>query len=308
MGADASAEKAEIKEIDGGRKLLITRDGAEVEVYLFGATLTKFKTKSGKDVIWLSSTAKLDGTKAIRGGIPLVFPQFGAPIKEMAQHGFARNNTWKLRGHTDDGVILTLDNTAATHDAWKYPYKLTFTIALSSESLTTTYSVENTGTEAFPFHSLQHTYLNVADISKTTVTGLRGQRFMDKTTADPAALTIETREVIRVEQFTDRIYVGPTATGKGAQVKVSGPTMTVDVSGTSVLKGPDGPTPVNNDVVMWNPWEKNAKGMGDFDDDGYNRMLCIEPGLVSGFHLLPAGSTFDLVQELKVSEPTLSAI
>jgi glucose-6-phosphate 1-epimerase len=39
----------------------------------------------GKEKLFLSSKAILNGTKAIRGGIPLVFPQFGPGV--LQQHG-----------------------------------------------------------------------------------------------------------------------------------------------------------------------------------------------------------------------------
>ena len=51
--------------------------------------------------------AKLDGSKAIRGGIPVVFPNFG-PWKLGPQHGFARISTWTVDKSGDDFVILTL--------------------------------------------------------------------------------------------------------------------------------------------------------------------------------------------------------
>ena len=50
----------------------------------------------GKEMIFVASKAKLDGTKAIRGGIRICFPAFGAwPFG--AQHGFARNSKdWRV--------------------------------------------------------------------------------------------------------------------------------------------------------------------------------------------------------------------
>jgi len=50
---------------------------------------------------------------------------------------------------------------------------------------------------------------------------------------------------------------------------------------------------------VWNPWAEKAKGMADFDDDGYQQMICIEPGLVSGFHTLSPGQAFSLIQEIR---------
>jgi glucose-6-phosphate 1-epimerase len=59
------------------------------------------ENKELKERLFLSSKAILDGTKAIRGGIPIVFPCFGAPQHpehlKLAQHGFARTSLWTFR-------------------------------------------------------------------------------------------------------------------------------------------------------------------------------------------------------------------
>ena len=61
------------------------------------------------------------GKKAIRGGIPLVFPQFGQPkdtdgnlvLPKLSQHGFARNSMWKLdrKNVSTEGGTVTLSLT-----------------------------------------------------------------------------------------------------------------------------------------------------------------------------------------------------
>lgn len=289
---------------DGKVKILRLnhKSGAVCEIYTYGATVTKFKNAAGKDLIWLSTTAKLDGTKAIRGGIPLVFPQFGQPIKEMAQHGFARNNTWgydKESDITSDdevGVTLFLDQTMATHEAWPFPYRLEFQVFITSNgSLRTSLFVKNTGAEAFKFQCLQHTYLNVGDISKTSVNGLQYQRYLDKTSADTSVLNTEDRAAVDFKLFTDRVYLNVSSPSEGKGIQVSTGDGTIQVEGRALWK--DG-NQIPSDTVVWNPWEEKAKGMGDFDDDGYLKMLCIEPGLVADFHLLPPGGQVSLVQSL----------
>lgn len=46
----------------------------------------------------MSSKAALDGSKAVRGGIPVVFPFFGPATRpehtKIPQHGFARSSQW----------------------------------------------------------------------------------------------------------------------------------------------------------------------------------------------------------------------
>jgi glucose-6-phosphate 1-epimerase len=48
--------------------------GESLEVLLFGATIISWKDAKGGEKLWLSEAAKLDGSKAVRGGVPLVFP------------------------------------------------------------------------------------------------------------------------------------------------------------------------------------------------------------------------------------------
>ena len=48
--------------------------GESVDVLLYGATVISWKNAAGREKLWLSTAAKLDGSKPVRGGIPLVFP------------------------------------------------------------------------------------------------------------------------------------------------------------------------------------------------------------------------------------------
>lgn len=59
---------------DNARVTASLPTGESVEVLLYGATVTSWKSANGKENLFLSSKAHLDGSKAVRGGIPLVFP------------------------------------------------------------------------------------------------------------------------------------------------------------------------------------------------------------------------------------------
>lgn len=54
--------------------------GESIEVLLYGATITSWKDVKGVEKLWLSEGAKMDGSKAVRGGIPLVFPVGGSYV------------------------------------------------------------------------------------------------------------------------------------------------------------------------------------------------------------------------------------
>jgi glucose-6-phosphate 1-epimerase len=79
--------------------------GSSTEILLYGATIISWKSgsesdKTLKERLFVSSKAALDGSKAVRGGIPVVFPCFGAPThpehSKLPQHGFARNQVWSF--------------------------------------------------------------------------------------------------------------------------------------------------------------------------------------------------------------------
>ena len=73
----------------------------------FGAHLLSWRPAGYSDILWLSSRAVMDGTRAIRGGIPLCLPWFGSPTDSPTRpgdgagaHGFARTSLRTLRSRT----------------------------------------------------------------------------------------------------------------------------------------------------------------------------------------------------------------
>jgi D-hexose-6-phosphate mutarotase len=82
-----------------------------------------------------SSKAVLDNKKAIRGGIPLVFPKFG-PWSAGPNHGFARIQPWTVgkQGTDAEGpfVELVLSDNEATRAMWPHRFGLVFTVHLAA--------------------------------------------------------------------------------------------------------------------------------------------------------------------------------
>ena len=77
----------------------------QLSVLKYGATVISYKSK-GHEHLFLSQAAKLDGSKPVRGGIPLVFPVFGKesdesnPLSKLPQHGLARNSYSEFLGES----------------------------------------------------------------------------------------------------------------------------------------------------------------------------------------------------------------
>jgi glucose-6-phosphate 1-epimerase len=66
-----------------------------VEISKKGAHVLAWKDATGTEKLYLSPKAQVSEENiAIRGGIPIVFPQFGDGT--LQKHGFARNLPWEL--------------------------------------------------------------------------------------------------------------------------------------------------------------------------------------------------------------------
>ena len=74
---------------------LATASGARAVVALHGAQVLSWAPPGGEERLYLSPKAVFDGHSAVRGGIPVCFPQF-ADLGPLPAHGFARNRRWTL--------------------------------------------------------------------------------------------------------------------------------------------------------------------------------------------------------------------
>jgi len=83
---------------------IVAPDGAEATIALYGAHLVSWKGADGRERMFVSEKSVLDGSRAIRGGVPVIFPQFAERGTGM-RHGFARVSTWRLEDSgLDDGA------------------------------------------------------------------------------------------------------------------------------------------------------------------------------------------------------------
>lgn len=265
-----------------------------------------YKTGTGRECLFLSRDAKLDGSKAVRGGVPLVFPQFGQPDTSMPQHGFLRISFWKVEEESayDNeeaaGITYTLDlkdvqkgrGGAWAVDSTEYDCQCLYHIKFNGKSVTTTLEIENTGMNEFPFQALLHTYYAVAghaaeDPSQCNVQGLEGYAVSDKVSKKEY---LQGSDPVVMEGETDHVYT-PTADGKkDVDVTVAvGGGQSVKIKGTAKVDGVDATV----SCVVWNPHIAKAQSMSDFADDQWRDMVCVEPGILSG-ETLPPGKSAEL--------------
>jgi len=288
---------------DNSRLTATLPTGESIEVLLYGATIVSWKS-GGRENLFLSEKAHLGGSKAVRGGIPLVFPVFGPPppSSTLPQHGFARISRWEFlnkstsestalsNSSSDDSVKLDFGLSSSNlspeaKKAWPFNFALIYSITLGVDGLETSMCVRNEGQESFEFQFLLHTYLRVKDIAHTTVSGLSGATYIDRMKA--SSQQEETHSAISITAETDRVYKSvtpdkPIVVLEGGKERFSIVRDNLD------------------DVIVWNPWAEKSAGMSDFGPaDAWKNMICIEAGAVSGWQKLDAGDTFEGGQIIK---------
>ncbi|XP_041361384.1 putative glucose-6-phosphate 1-epimerase [Gigantopelta aegis] len=258
-----------------------------VLVHLHGATVLSWRCK-GQEVLFVSDNAVFDNKKAIRGGIPIVFPNFGT-WKHGPQHGFARIKRWRVevpptKDHKGNVIAaFSLEDDAETRSMWNFKFKLVYTLELQESSLVQNLCVHNLDKSSFDFTCLLHTYFRTPDVEKMRIMGLQNLTYCDK--LKDSAEFKEDRSEIQVCENIDRVY-----TSSPSEIRV---THVGDGSCDAVLKIFDFP-----DVVAWNPWVEKSQAMSDFGDDEYHVMLCVEAGCVSKRVVLPPGQSFESSQTL----------
>lgn len=274
-----AAEKPPVEMVKGvnGLDKVVLREvrGNSAEVYLYGGHVTSWKNEHGEELLFLSSKAVFKPPKAIRGGIPICFPQFGSH-GTLEQHGFARNRFWSIDtdpppfpANTPNKAFVDLILNPSEEDAkiWPHSYEFRLRVTLGpGGDLMLTSRIRNTNSDGktFSFTFAYHTYFSVSDISEVRVEGLETLDYLDNL-KDKERFT-EQGDALTFESEVDRIYLSTPS-------KIA--IIDHEKKRTFVLRKDGLP-----DAVVWNPWDKKAKAMSDFGDDEYKHMLCVEAAVV----------------------------
>jgi glucose-6-phosphate 1-epimerase len=240
-------------------------EGNTAEVYLNGCHVTSWRNQ-GSEVLFLSQCSHFETGKAIRGGIPLVFPQFGSGL--LPQHGFARNNVWTLSSSrlTDAGeveAVFVLKDSDATRELWDHEFRLECILTLGKQ-LAMELRVQNIRSDSFEFTTALHTYFAISDIKEVRIDGLKGVEFLDSLKGRERFT--ELNRSVRFDREVDRVYL---QTPDTLQIVDEGGGRRIRIVTTGFP-----------DAVVWNPWIEKAKRMEDFGDDEFPKMVCVEAGFI----------------------------
>ena len=257
--------------------------GDSALVALHGAQVLSWKS-GGVERFYLSPKAVMDGKTAIRGGVPICFPQFNQR-GPLVKHGFARNLPWTADGARQDGdttvAIFGLASDAVTRAMWPHDFAAHREVRLSAGGLLLEFSVENTGTTALEFTLALHSYLRVAAIADVRLGGLEVQPVWDSLT-DTHATQVGP---VRFTQEFDAVY----------QAAPQPLTLTDGQTTLHIAQSPG-----FGQTVVWNPGAALCAKLADMPADGWQHMVCVEAAQIDAPVPLAPGATWTGWQQLTV--------
>ena len=247
--------------------------GATAIVTQQGAQLLSWIPAGGEECLYLSEKADYTGKTAIRGGVPVCFPQFSSQ-GNLPKHGLVRCESWQWLDQQADAssisVTLGLSDSEATRQVWAHRFAIKLAVRLSAHQVEIALDVENTGEQKFIFTAALHTYLRVGDIGGVRIAGLKGAGYRDA--ADGNVETTQADVLLKIDGEVDRVY------------HLAPKLLTVCEHKREVAIQSQGFA----ETVVWNPGPARCAELIDMPAGDYCHMICIEAACAdSSIQLMP---------------------
>jgi glucose-6-phosphate 1-epimerase len=248
-----------------------SRDGASAIATLQGAHLVSWTPAAGKECLYVSERSPFQAGLPIRGGIPVVFPQF-ADRGPLPQHGFARTQPWSLVGESEgeEGarVSFALESSPRTVALWPHAFRVELVATIGGPRLDVELRVANKGESDFAFAAALHTYLRMSEAAGARLEGLRGTRYVNR---GESAVEVETRDAVTAAAPIDRVYLGSPGV---TRLEEAGRILRIEQRGFV-------------DTVVWNPGAERTVRMPDMPAEGFRHMLCVEAAMFEPIRWAP---------------------
>ena len=256
-------------------------DGGLVRISPYGAHVLGWVTADGDERLFLSKKAEYRIGAAIRGGVPVIFPQF-SEMGGLPKHGFARTQAWEVAQVSDDSAVMRLSDNDTSRALWPHRFAAEYTVRIMAGHLELMLAISNTDTAPFTFTAALHTYLRVKNAAEAGVLGLQGLVYRDSANAGRESREASERVTFRGE--VDRIYID---TPSALQLIDAGRHLSVRTAGFT-------------DAVIWNPGPEKCARLADMEADGYLQFVCMEAAAVARPVQLAPGDTWQGKQSLYV--------
>ncbi|KAL2904579.1 putative glucose-6-phosphate 1-epimerase, partial [Bienertia sinuspersici] len=299
-----------IHDADGLPRVMLSEPmGSTAEVLLYGGQVVSWKNDRREELLFMSSKAICKPPKAVRGGIPICFPQFGN-FGSLERHGIARNRMWSLDktpaplspATNQSTVDLILRSSEDELKIWSQSFELRLRISLSPGKLTLIPRVRNTDSKSFSFMFALRNYLSISDIriKKTVDISLLKGYMIHSLCSEVRIEGLETLDYldnsINRERYTEQADA-ITFDGEVDRVYLKTPSKIAVIDHekkrTFVLRKDGMP-----DAAVWNPWDKKTKAIPDLGDEDYKSMLCVDSAAVESQIVLKPSEEWKGYQEI----------
>lgn len=250
----------------GLTRAVVSTPLAEAEIYQHGAHVAHWIPSGQKPVLFVSSKSLFADGKAIRGGVPIIFPWFGPRSGDRPgpMHGFARTAMWSVEGAKllDSGeveIVFGLEPDDASRALGFDGFSVRFTATVGRE-LRMSLEVANRSGAPLVFEEALHTYYAVSEVRDVAVSGLEGTTYIDKT--DGFKRKVQGDAPIRIGKETDQVHVNAVA-----DCMISD-----EAWGRRIVIRKTG----SHSTVVWNPWIAKTASLVDMAADEWRSMICVE--------------------------------
>ena len=245
--------------------ILTSPDYARAEIYLHGAHLASWIPARSDEQLFLSRKSEFREGAAIRGGVPIIFPQF-SNMGSFMRHGFVRVMAWEFVGAetvANNAVAATfrLRDSDATRKIWPYSFLAEFVVILGGNRLEMRFTVTNTDRQPFSFTTALHTYFYVMEVGQVEIENLNGVRYHDQVTGKDE---VETTALVKFDNEVNRIYFN---TPPHLILREGNRILDIHATGFT-------------DTVVWNPGALNSAALADMEVEGYRRFVCLEAAAI----------------------------
>jgi glucose-6-phosphate 1-epimerase len=269
-------------------------DGARALVLLHGAQLLSWVPAGADEQLYVSPKAAYASGQAVRGGVPVIFPQF-SDRGPLQRHGFARSKPWQLLSaeqSADDALaVLRLVDDEATRMFWPHAFEAELTVRVAGRSLEIELACLNTGAERFSFTAALHSYLRVKSLHDVSLSGLAGLHYWD---AIDKAEHRQRSDLLLPgapgAEDLDRVYHQVRQDLTLREQGIDGKTRTLGISQQGFA-----------DTVVWNPGAERCAALIDMPADGWRHMLCVEAAAIEHPIALEPGQEWSGMQTLTLT-------
>ena len=248
-----------------------------------GQILKAVNHLSEEEVIFLGEKAAWSSERAIRGGVPVCWPWYGAsPVPGRPIQGFARTARWETGVLEKDFIRLKLPVSAVPAELVDFSFEL-FTEVKLTDHLEIALLMKNTSDAPVNISCALHTYFAVSDCEKISVTGLERSPFTVKGGAEQPG----DGGALKINGEVCRLYCP-----QRDAVEILDP-----LWGRKVIVSKEN----SSSTLVWNPGSERCRQIADLEDKEYRRFLCVECNRAGEdqMELIP-GREFRISQKIKI--------